>query len=147
RQTGTFSAGVLDRGEVVLDDANDVNRIAVSNAFDNGTQADGQVVFQDVDDLEVNAVSAGHSYSTPAATVFFTGASGIVTTNGDIELKTGTPSVSTGDSLTLTQQVNAGTADVRFTTVGSITQATTGVIIADELGIRQTGVFSAGTLD
>ena len=46
-------------GAVVLDDANDVNQLAASNAFVGGT-----VVFQDVDDLTVETVSAGHVFST-----------------------------------------------------------------------------------
>ena len=63
--SGTITADELGVRQVstsrgrVLDDANDVNQLAASNAFVGGT-----VVFQDVDDLTVETVSAGHVFST-----------------------------------------------------------------------------------
>ena len=65
-------------GAVVLDDANDVNQLAASNAFVGGT-----VVFQDVDDLTVETVSAGHAFPAPVGTAFVS-LSGVSTDNGDV---------------------------------------------------------------
>ena len=72
RQTSTAA------GDVLLDDANDVNHLAASNAFVGGT-----VVFQDVDDLTVETVSAGHAFPAPVGTAFAS-LSGVSTDNGDV---------------------------------------------------------------
>jgi hypothetical protein len=107
-------------GNILLGDNNDVNTLAASNAF-----ATGVITFNDTDDLTIGAVAAQVSDG-----VSFTATSGVATTNGDILLNT-------NGFLTLNQQVNAGTADVRLVADGDITQSATGVITADELGVRQ----------
>ena len=125
----------------MLDDANDVNQLAASNAF-----VGGAVVFQDVDDLTVETVSAGHAFPAPVGTAFAS-LSGVSTDNGDVELLTGAGNGSGTGFLSLLEQVTVVggsvtsatmTADVRLTASGSVTQGTSGTITADELGVRQT---------
>ncbi|MEZ6034687.1 MAG: hypothetical protein R3C17_16455 [Planctomycetaceae bacterium] len=107
-------------GNILLGDNNDVNTLAASNAF-----ATGVITFNDTDDLVIGSVSAQSSDG-----VSFAVTNGVSTTNGDILLNA-------NGFLTLNQQINAGTADVRLVADGDITQSATGVITADELGVRQ----------
>ena len=69
--------------------------------------------------------------------VTFATTTGLATTNGDML-------VQAGGSLTLNEQVSAGSADVRLAAAGAITQSADGIITADELGVRQTSA-AAGT--
>ena len=79
---------------------------------------------------ETDNMIVGSVAELTVGTVTFGNVNGLRTTNGDMFLNAG------GD-LTLQQRVNAGTADVRITTTGSVTQDSAGIITADELGIRQ----------
>ena len=133
----------------MLDDANDVNQLAASNAFVGGT-----VVFQDVDDLTVETVSAGHAFPAPVGTAFAS-LSGVSTDNGDVELLTGAGNGSGTGFLSLLEQVTVVggsvtsatmTADVRLTASGSVTQGTSGTITADELGVRQTSTAAGAVV-
>ena len=128
--TGTITAdelGVRQQsttgGNVELGDANEVNSLAIRNDFSGGS-----AVFNDIDGLVINSVSA-----ITVDGVAFANTTGVTTNNGNILLNA-------DGRLTLSQQINAGTADVRLIADGDITQSTSGVIIADELGIRQQSV-------
>ena len=60
----------------------------------------------------------------------FNSLGGLQTTNSDVSLNV------TGD-LTLQRSIVVGSADVRVTATGNVTQASTGTIFANELGVRQ----------
>jgi Ca2+-binding RTX toxin-like protein len=107
--------GILAGGAVTLCAAiNDANTLAVSTT--------GLIEFRDGDDLTIGTVAASGNCG-------FTGATGLVSANNDINLRTGT-------SLQLNQPVNAGTGDVRIVAGTTVTQNGNGVVRADELGIR-----------
>ena len=105
-------------GNITLDDANDVNTLAASNAFAGGT-----ITFNDVDGLTVGTVA-----TQTIGLVTFAATTGLTTNNGDVL-------VNADGALTINSAINAGTADVRLTADGNITQSTTGTITADELGV------------
>lgn len=83
------------------------------------------IYVNEVDDLSVGSVA-----EFTVGTEVFRSVSGLHTTNGDMLLNT-------GGNLSLNRRVDAGQADVRLMTKGSVTQSSSGIIIADELGIRQ----------
>ena len=107
-------------GNVILDDDNDVDLVATQNAATGGV-----IAFRDIDDLIIDTVAAAN-----CGNIDFAETVGVMTTSGDILLDVAT-------DLTINQQLNAGTADTRIITNGDVTQSATGIITADELGIRQ----------
>lgn len=140
--TGIISAdkvGVRQQGasgNVVLDDANVVNQLAVFNAA-----AGGHVAFNNSQALLIETVTAIDIAAAPTANaVRFEETSGIVTTNGDVLLNV-------DGTLTIDQQVNSGTADVRLLTDGDLTQAAAGIVTANNLGIIQQANSGIITLD
>ena len=134
--TGSITADKLGihqlaaTGEVRLAAANDVNILAISNAA-NGAA----ITFSDVDDLTIGAIAA-----TTVRNATFAAISGIVSNAGDILLDA-------GDTLSLTQQVHAGTADARLIADDNITQTASGIITANKLGVRQEGLSGNIILD
>ena len=107
-------------GSITLDDANDVNTLAASNAFAGGT-----ITFNDVDGLTIGTVA-----TQTIGLVTFAATTGLGTNNGDVL-------VNADGALTINSAIDAGTADVMLAADGNITQSATGTITADELGIRQ----------
>ncbi|MCA9082799.1 MAG: hypothetical protein KDA81_02030, partial [Planctomycetaceae bacterium] len=117
-------------GTVQLDDANDVDNIAVLNA------ASGQsVVLKDSDNLTITSI-AGQTIGN----VMFTTTNGVQSSDGNILIET-------GSSLQIDQPLNAGTADVRLVSGtsgadGTVAQSAVGIITATHLGIRQQSASS-----
>ena len=97
-------------GAFTLTDANTVGTLAAD--------IQGILAYNDADGLIVGTVL---------------GTSGLTTGNSDILLHA-------EGNLTLNQSLDAGTADIRISAVGSIIQSSTGTITADELGVRQLSV-------
>ncbi|MEQ8788831.1 MAG: hypothetical protein RIC55_21140, partial [Pirellulaceae bacterium] len=116
-------------GDVLLDDANDVNTLAVSNAFLNG-----MVTFNDIDDLTIGTVALKtDGLVTVAETI------GVTTTNGDATFFV--------DSFfDITSPIDVGTADLRIRAAGDVTQEPAGTITADELAIRQESTIDGDVL-
>ena len=117
-------------GNVLLDDENAVNIFAAANLAPTG-----MVTYHDVDDLTVGTV-AGVTKGLRT----FTATSGIQTNNGDVLLDV-------GGSLDIEQQVATGTANVRLIAHGDIGQSPTGIILANQLGVRQEGPSGNVLLD
>jgi hypothetical protein len=112
--------GIVAGGAVTLGAAtNDVDLIAVNTT--------GLIEFRDGDDLTVSTVVAGGGCG-------FAGATGLVSTNNNINLNIG--------SLNLAQAINAGTGDVRVVSPGFANQSAAGVITADELGVTVGGAVT-----
>lgn len=113
-------------GNIVLDDLNAVDVLAVFNASDGG-----QIAFRNTMDLIVDTVAAVNIPALPGTHAFnFMQTDGVLSTDGDILLKV-------DGSLLLNQQVSAGSGDVRILTEGDLSQSATGQVTADQLGIRQ----------
>ena len=102
----------------LTNNANDVNTV--------GATTTGAIQVNDVDDLTVGNVAA-------VGTIPASG--GLTSGNNDIALVT-------GGALTLTQPVNAGTADVGLQANGAVTQGAAGQITANELNLRGAGPFT-----
>ena len=118
--------GLIQRastGVVTLDKANDVNTLAAEN-----TAAGQTIAFNDTDDLTIDTVA-----TQTIGLLTFATTDGLLTSNGDILLNA-------DGALSINQQLNAGTADVRITAEGNITQSTTGIITGDQLGVRQESI-------
>ena len=98
--------------------ANDVNTV--------GATTTGAIQVNDVDDLTVGNVAA-------VGTIPASG--GLTSGNNDIASVT-------GGALTLTQPVNAGTADVGLQANGAVTQGAAGQITANERILRGAGPFT-----
>src|SRR5439155_729976 len=104
--------GILASGAVTLGAAplNDVNTLAVSTS--------GLVEFRDADDLVIGGVTAGGNCG-------FSGATGIVSAGGDVNLRTAA-------LLDVEQPINAGAGIMRLQVTGggspSITQSAIGVL-------------------
>ena len=115
--SGTFSAN---------SDAIDtqVNQLAVESPTG--------IAINERDDLIINGTTSQTIGGTS-----FDAVTGMQTVNSDIFLNVG------GD-LTLNSQLRAGTADVRITASGNVIQNMDGIVVADELGIRQ---ISTGQAD
>lgn len=129
---GTITANELGvrqqatSGDIVLDDANTVHKLATDNAA-----AGGLTAFRNTQSLLVETVAALNVDAAPTSNaVQFLETSGIVTNNGDVL-------IDVDGTLTFNQQLNAGTADARILTDGTVTQSADGRIIANELGIQQ----------
>src|SRR5262249_42167175 len=94
--------GILAGGDVTLCAAltNDVNTLAINTT--------GMIEFRDVDELVIGTVIAGGNCG-------FTGATGLVSNGGNINLNTGDSNTATRpDSLQLDATINAGGGDVRI---------------------------------
>ena len=136
--TGTITADELGvrqqsavAGSITLDDANDVNTLAASNAFAGGT-----ITFNDVDSLTIGTVA-----TQTIGLVTFAATTGLTTNDGDVL-------VNANGALTINSAIDAGTADVMLAADGNITQSATGTIAADELGVRQQNATAGSiTLD
>jgi len=144
RQIATvFAAGndlnANGRFDIVLDANNDVDVLAAANLFDGG-----MIAMNDIDDLTIGAMTAvaicsdASFAATTGVTTTYTGA--VATGAGDVD--DGDILLSAGGFLRLNQTVNAGagSSDVRLVADGLISQAVAGVIIANELGVRQEGI-------
>ncbi len=126
--TGTITSNILGvrqesaaSGSIILDDGNDVNILAALNTFE-----DGVIAFNDIDDLTIGSVAqALFCDKSFADTVGIDG-------QGDILIQA-------GGFLAIEQSINAdsGLDDVRLISNGNMTQTTAGIIIANELGVRQ----------
>ncbi|MCC6972026.1 MAG: filamentous hemagglutinin N-terminal domain-containing protein [Phycisphaerales bacterium] len=100
-------------GDVVLTNANNnATTVAISTAG-----AANTVSYTDLDDVGVGAVASSGS---------FTGATGVVTSNGNVVL-------SSGGELGIAQNITAGSGVVRLNATGAILQ-TSGAITASALG-------------
>ena len=97
-------------GAFTLTEANTVGILAAD--------IQGVLAYNDADGLIVGTVQ---------------GTSGLTTNNSDILLHA-------NGNLTLDQSLDAGTADIRLSALGNITQSSTGTITADQLGVRQLSV-------
>src|SRR5207253_775962 len=111
--------GIVAAGAVTLfAAANDVNTFAVS--------ATGLVEFRDADDLTIGAVAASGDCG-------FTGAVGITSGDGDVDL-------GTGSLLDIQQAIDAGAGTIRLLVTGggspSVVQAATGVLTASALSVQ-----------
>ena len=117
-------------GDVVLSNSgNDVDVLAVENAAANGV-----VVMRDADELTLGVVAA-----QTLGNASFANTTGLSTTNGDVLLDV-------GGSLQIDQALNAGTGDARIVADGDVTQSASGIITANELGIRQQSAFAGDVL-
>ena len=85
----------------------------------------GTITYRDIDDITIDTVSTPANGSIAGLT------SGI----SDVLLDIGT-------TLTINQQLNAGTGDVRILANGDVTQTATGIITANELGVQQNSMAS-----
>jgi hypothetical protein len=120
--TGVITAGNLGvnaASNVALD--TDVNQVSGTLATHN-TTAGAVIQFRD---------GAGLTVGTVPALGLFAATTGVTSTNGDITL--------CGPNLTLNAPVNSGTADVRLTSMGAITQSAAGTITAANLGLLAAG--------
>ena len=117
-------------GNVLLDGPNAVNELAATNLW-----LTGMITYHDVDDLTVGSVpGVTKGLST------FNVTTGVTTNNGDVLLDV-------GGSLDIEQQVATGTANVRLIAHGDIGQSPTGIILANQLGVRQEGPSGNVLLD
>ncbi len=111
----------LTNGDIILDDGNDVDIFAAHNDFDSGF-----IVFNDIDDLTIASVAQlMFCDQTFEQTVGIEG-------RGDILIRAGGFLV-----IQETIQADNGLDDVRLIANGNITQTPAGIIIADNLGVRQ----------
>ena len=117
RDAGSDGTVTLNRA------ANDVGVLAVRTAG-------GEVRLADVDDLRVGAIGGLEAFAAVAGVVT-TDLPGGTAADGDVLLSTGT-------TLTLTEQVAAGAATVRFSAGGDVTQLNNGTVTANALGVRTT---------
>ena len=136
RQEGTVANSLSDldnnnRFEVILDDANDIDVLAAFNSFDGGV-----VALNDIDDLTI-----GSANGFPFANKTFAATTGISTELADVLFQV-------GGFLNIESPVDSG-ADIRFVANGDVVQTAQGILIANELGIRQASdiVSSANDLD
>ena len=112
------------------------NGISANSATNNVTNlaastAAGAITYQDADALTVvNLVSSGNYLANAATTGITTGAG-----NGNVDLKSG--------SLTITNDILAGTGTVYLTSAGTVLENGTGKIVANTLGINATGAITA----
>ena len=150
RQEGTFPASDGDqdgngRFDVILDDGNDADVIAISNAFDGGV-----IAFRDIDDLTIGEVPEltieNLSFvATQGLTSVFTESSEevplvsdrgdiFVQANGDIQIDSLVVAGANPEAIG-----GAGNADLRLIADGTVAQTDIGVIRAQELGVRLAG--------
>ena len=116
--------------------ANDVGVFAAAQAA-----GGGKVKYRDVGDFTVGTVAADGA--------LFAALNGIVTTNGGTSTNgaaaaTGNDVTLVGGAIAVNQAINAGTATVRITAAGGVSQSAAGTLTAASLGIRNT---SAGGVD
>jgi hypothetical protein len=116
--------GINAAGNVTLDTA--VNQVGGILAAQDSS-AGSVIQFQD---------GAGFTVGTVPVAGLFTGATGVVSSNGNITL--------CGPTLAINDPINAGAADVRLTSLGTISQNAAGLVTAANLGLIAEG---AVTLD
>ncbi|MDB5341692.1 MAG: hypothetical protein JWP89_69 [Schlesneria sp.] len=114
--TATSLAVRTTTGDVVLTQANDVATFAASN-----TAAGKVVKFHDANAFNVGAVTSNAYVATTTG----------VTASGDITFKA-------GGTLGINESIDAGSATVRITAGGSVTEAAGKTITADSLGVTTT---------
>ena len=139
--------------DIILDDGNDVNVLGAFNAFE-----DGVVVFNDTDDLTIERVdtdvmACGETFSeTIGVKTTFAGPGTIGAgdgTSGDVLIDAGgflriNEAILAGvDS---TDATNRGNSDVRLIADGDVSQSDSGIIIAQELGVRQENVIGGNQI-
>src|SRR5262249_43475266 len=129
-QTG--GAGVITAQNLVVRAAGNVDLSQVSNnvpgnfaALD--TAAGAFLRFLD---------SAGFTVSTVGGDSCAQGMTGIMTTNGDVSLR------STGGNLSIVQPINAGSGTIRLRSPGAVTQSGSGTITGSTLGVQAGGTVS-----
>lgn len=119
-------------GDVVLDDANSVNQLAINNAAVGGT-----VGFQNQQSLTIGSISGSTTEASPSvAALRFDPTSGLSTNDGTIQLNVDGPAAGDG-AIRFDSGVSAGTAAVGITADGAISQASTATITASDLLVRQ----------
>ena len=117
--------GVIDSAGLAVQAAGGVTLAIAINDVDNlAVSTTGQIEFRDANALTVGSV-------TISSTSFSATLNGLSSSNNDINLRAG--------SLDIQQAVNAGAADVRIVAATTVSQASTGPITADELGVQAGG--------
>ena len=149
RQQASLLAASADldanaRFDVLLDDDNDVNQVAVENDFDGGA-----ITFNDINELTVEEVEAATS-----GNVAFTNTVGIANTfsggptTGASDVDDGDVLINADGFVRIDRAIDAGDADVRIVGAGDISQDdVNGIITANELGVLQTGLAIDGGND
>ena len=123
--------GMAAGGDIDLSFANAVDEVAINNSAIGGTAA-----FRSSRDLTVGEVTS----FTDSCGNIFGHTSGVSTDAGDILL-------ASDQRLLLDFQVNSTlSADVRLVSNGNLSQDAQGIVVADELGIRQEGMTGNVTL-
>ena len=107
------------------------NNVATLSAVDSA--AGGFVKYRDADGFAVGSVSADGT--------LFTATNGISTANGGSSTNgaaatTGNDVTLVGGAIAVNQAINAGTATVRMTAAGGVSQTSAGVITASSFGVR-----------
>lgn len=129
-QLGVRQVGAV--GDVILDDANSVIRLAIDNAAAGGT-----IGFQNQQTLTIGVISASTTAAAPdSAAVQFDETSGLSTSDGIIQLNVDGPASGDGE-IRIHSGVTAGNASVAMTSDGSISQSATASITAANLLVRQ----------
>ncbi|MEP3482187.1 MAG: Calx-beta domain-containing protein [Fuerstiella sp.] len=119
-------------GDVVLDDANSVNVLAIENLA-----ASGAIGFQNQQSVTVGTVSAETVAANPNATALqFAETSGLTTNDGTIQLNVDGPAAADG-AIQLDAEISSGTANIGITADGQIIQAANATITASDLLVRQ----------
>jgi hypothetical protein len=117
-------AGVITAGGLGVIAANAVTLTSAANAV--GTLAGS--VTNTGQAFSFNNTSRDLVVGTIPAAGFFTGATGVATTNGDLVLKT-----TTFGNIALNQNVSAGTANAALTAAGNLSETGGAIITANEL--------------
>ena len=108
-------------GDVLLDDANQINTLAVANAA-----AGGRVAVRNTQNLTLGSVAL-----QTVDGVTFAATQGVSTSNGNVL-------VQADQTLQINAPVTAGTAEVRLSAAAGVAQSATGALSAAALGIRNT---------
>jgi hypothetical protein len=117
-------AGVITAGGLGVIAANAVTLTSAANAV--GTLAGS--VTNTGQAFSFNNTSRDLVVGTIPAAGFFTGATGVATTNGDLVLKT-----TTSGNIALNQNVSAGTANAALTAAGNLSETSGAITTANEL--------------
>ena len=119
-------------GDIILDDANSVNVLAIENSA-----ASGVIGFQNQQSVTVGTVSAETVAANPSATALqFGQTSGLISNGGTIQLNVDGPLAADG-AIQLDAEISSGTANVGITSDGQISQAAPAAITASNLLVRQ----------
>lgn len=129
-QLGVRQAGAV--GDVILDDANAVNQLAINNSA-----AGGSIGFQNQQALTIGSVAQSTFSAVPnAAALQFGETTGLTTDDGKIQLNVNSVIERDGE-IRFDQAVDAGDAAIGLTSNGRISQTATATITATDLLVRQ----------